>query len=152
MQLFRRFAGVPCEAALPEPHICRLFFSNRLMSNPIRGSEAARRMELTSSQAGRPAGAPGTLFAHPSIVLPFANPYIPWPPYFDYLSHFASSTLAITRRSIIAKFQKGKKRSRIQKTNFLTHDVMESRRRHWGLLIVSKPNAFVLNCILLLAY
>jgi hypothetical protein len=46
MQLFRRGApSVHCEAALPEPHYRRLLFSNILMSNPMRRSEAARDME-----------------------------------------------------------------------------------------------------------
>ena len=69
MQLFPRFGGAPsvhCEAALPAPHIRRLFFSNRLMSNPIRRSEAARDMELTPSQAGRPEG-PSRDLIRPSL-------------------------------------------------------------------------------------
>jgi hypothetical protein len=73
------------------------------MSNSMRGSEAVRDME-----ANLIAGLAETYSPHPFIVLPFANPYIPWPPYFDYLSHFASSTLAFTRIGISAKFQKGK--------------------------------------------
>jgi hypothetical protein len=40
------------------------------------------------------------------VILPFANPYIPWPRHFDYLSHFASITLAFARRRYAAKFQK----------------------------------------------
>ena len=88
----------------------------------MRRSEAVRDMEANLI-SGPPPGhrLAETYSPHPFIVLPFANPYIPWPPYFDYLSHFASSTLSFTRISIIAKFQKGKKRSRVQKTSFLTH-------------------------------
>ena len=78
------------------------------MSNPMRRSEAVRDMEANLIP-GDLAGPAETYSPHPFIVLPFANPYIPWPPYFDYLSHFASSTLASTRIGIIAKFQKGKK-------------------------------------------
>jgi hypothetical protein len=57
---------------------------------------------------GQPAGSAPTSSAHRSVFLPFANPYIHWPPNFDYLSHFASSTLAFPRIRNAAKFQKGK--------------------------------------------
>jgi hypothetical protein len=80
-------------AALPELYNFWLFFSNRLMSNPTHRSEAVRDMEanlVPGPLPGHLAGLAETYSPHPFIVLPFANPYIPWPPYFDYLSHFVS--------------------------------------------------------------
>ena len=92
------------------------------MSNHMRRSEVTRDMQA-NLVSGRLRGHPQALQRlirriPPFITIPFANPYILWPPYFDYLSHFASSTFSFTRKRIVAKFQKGQKRSGYRKQAF----------------------------------
>ena len=115
-------------------YYCRHFFSNRLMSTHMRRSDAASDMQA-NLVSGRLRGDPRPcrdLFpALPSFTLPFANPYIPWPPYFDYLSHFASSTLASHVKLLAQSFRKAEKNGQGSDYKLSAHDVMESRRRHW---------------------
>lgn len=115
-------------------YYCRHLFSNRLMSNHMRRSDAARDMQA-NLVSGRLRGDPQALQRliprTPFIALPFANPYVPWPPYFDYLSHFPSSTLASHVKVLTQSFRKAAKNGRGSDYKLSTHDVMESRRRHW---------------------
>ena len=102
-------------------YYCRHFFSNRLMSTHMRRSDAASDMQA-NLVSGRLRGDPEALQRLiprlPSFTLPFANPYVPWPPYFDYLSHFPSSTLASHVKLLAQSFRKAEKTVGVQTTSF----------------------------------